>query len=562
MSFPSSVPARRPLDRRAYLIVALAWLLALTLLVLRGWALGRIDPGFLVVTSDRQDQLWALTQSRLVLASATGELLETARLEDIGIDALPLDATPLATGAGILTDQGLLACRPAPLRCEKLALSVTVSQGKVAYSVERNELALVDNQKGVLHLFDASALRLKASSNANSTPMNHPNKPTFTRDMLVVANTGSHALLGWPLAEGETPPLGEAARVLFKTLGQPYYPIAEDDQRWLILEGGSVLNHGVLRRYQQGQFLETVPGGLGDATGLAATAAQAVALSGYDDKSVRHVSAIGNREFFAASALDVIREHFAAQNSLTLASRWAAIGAAIFLVAPIGLLLLMGYDIQQSLGSAPRDANRTGAKDGPPANEVHLDHAVLQKLDVRYRSVVGVLTAMLLLVVAVTAHDFRVFLLALPLLPLLIGDYVLRRQRRKHLPQKLTFLAEGLVMDHAQARPLPYSDMVALIRTTGSQAPLLRLVHSGGQLNFNILHSRGNPLLACPAALDTHHLAHLLRQHLPSENCTTSPLGLYRRGWQLGNKTLRREASFLVLLLLLCVGGQLFIFLR
>jgi len=560
---PSSIPAKRPLDRRAYLIVGLAWLIALTFLVLRGSALGRLDPGFLVLTGDRQDQVWTLTQNRLIIADAAGELQETARLEDIGIDTLPLDATPLRSGVGVLTDQGLMACRQGPLKCEKLALSITISQGKVAYSPERDELALVDNQKGIVHLFDASSLRLKASSDTASTPMNHPNKPIFTRDMLVVANTGSHTLLGWPLAEGQTPALNEAARTLFRTRSQPYYAIAEDDNRWLILEGGSVLSNGILRRYRQGQLLETVAGGLSDATGLAATSHRAAVLSGYTDRAVRVVSDDGNREFFAASALDVIEKHFAAQTRLSRLSRWAAIAAAIFLVAPIALLLVMGYDLQQNIGSA-RDTASFGGKaegnDDTPDNEVLLDHAILHQLDVRYRGLIGLLTAVLLLVFAVTAHDFRIFLLALPLLPLLIGDYLLRRRQRTRQPQCLSFLADGLRLDNAP--PLPYGDIVALIRRQGSRAPLVRLAYPNGQLNFNTLHCRGNPVLACPPALDSHHLADLLQQHLPPENCTASPLDLYRRGWQMGNAILRREALLLLFLILLCFGGQLFILLH
>ncbi|MBI1905878.1 MAG: hypothetical protein HYS20_06505 [Rhodocyclales bacterium] len=348
----SAARGKRPLDARAYLIVGIAWLAAAALLGVRFWASGRIDPGFLALTVDAQDRVWAIAKNQVFVTDGDGALLESAALEELKVSGVVLDATSLGDGIALLTREQLVKCSAAPVACRRIPLEEEIQDGKIAYSAARDELALVDNGRDIVHLLDAVTGKRKSSSIEATTPLNRPNKPIFTSAALVVANTGGHALLKWSSRPGTPIDLSTAATQILRTKAQPYYAVPDRDGGWLVLESGSMLANGSVARYGNGKTSSTVPTGLNDPVSLATTSRGAVLLAGLDDRAIRIMNdGAPGRTFLRPDAAATVERHFSAGESFGKTSFMAGVAAAISFLAPLLLLTLLGYNLNQAVGA-------------------------------------------------------------------------------------------------------------------------------------------------------------------------------------------------------------------
>lgn len=343
---------RRPLDRRAYVIITFAWLAALALLLLRAWATDQVDDGFLALADDAQNRVWVVSKDRLLVANSEGELVESALLGDLRVSGLVRDAIPFKSGIGIVTKDGLFGCTAQPVLCRPQALAVAVQEGKAAYSAERDELLMVDNERDVVYLLDAQTGALKSTSNRATTRLSSPNKPVFADGWLVLANSGRYELLGWPLQRDEPLDLGVAATRLLKTRAQPYFAVPLTGDEWLVLESGSILIGGKVNRYHKGGFQNQLATGVDDPVALVRTTQGQGLLPGSLGSSVKSFrDGESAREFFKPSALAVLDTHFKHGKFLASLSLWAGMAMVVMIFLPLLLLGLLGYNLNQALGT-------------------------------------------------------------------------------------------------------------------------------------------------------------------------------------------------------------------
>jgi hypothetical protein len=346
---------KRYLDKRAFFILMLFVVVAIASFAWRTWQLSQIDLGPTASAMDTIGGIWVFS-SKVVIRHQPDGARGAALVEPLarfGLRGPIPDAVAYADGVLFLNRDGALHfCRAVgDIVCEAKPLSggIRAVAGKLALSQDQRLLAVAENNANRVHLFDMTSGTLLSSSKDNAS-LDHPNRPHFTRNQLVLANTGKYSLVAWPRASDGGVDLTQMPTRTLKLVAQPYFHFPSADG-WVVLQAGSMLASGEVVFYDRQGSARSWQTSLRDPQSMYETHDGSVLLIGFDDRKLVRVV---KGQAASAPELDPINQRLADQAQDNKGAERLAmlglIGVVVSLIAPILLLALMGYDLNQPIG--------------------------------------------------------------------------------------------------------------------------------------------------------------------------------------------------------------------
>jgi hypothetical protein len=466
---------KRPLDWRAYTIVAMCIILAFALLGVRLASSGKLDRGPSAVALDRNQAQWVFTSKKLYV-TALEQKTVSATLDDLnllaGNDSVS-DAAAFASGILVLTRKGELHhcelavskpnCKPSPLK-----LDLRPESGKLALNADESLLALVDNERGKLHLIATATSKLVSEAN---TGLYRPNRPHFDGDQLILANTGQYRITRWSKqTDGQFNPAVKPDEVM-RTNGQPYYVLPYETKAmndWLVIEAGSTLLNGEIVRYANKARVGNIDAGIKDPSSIARAADGTILISGMKDQ---RVTRLVNGQVAMDAQTNRTNEALVANHARDAQQRLimnaSLVGMCMLFALPLLVLWLMGYELGQSINNLSQHQS-TPIELAKPI-EVSFNHASYKakwRLLTVLVAVISLLSVILILLVMSTKlqSPVQLSLLGLAAVATLIAPLAMWR----YATRNQSSIFEQIVVDNAHLTlvrdgeqfSVPYTDVL------------------------------------------------------------------------------------------------------
>ncbi len=348
---------KRHLDKQAFFILMLFAAVAIASFAWRTWQLSQIDLGPTAFAVDARGGIWVFSSKEVIRHQPDGArgaaLVEP--LARFGLRGPIPDAVAYADGVLLLNRDGVLHfCRAVgDIACDAtpLAGGIRAVAGKLALSQDQRLLAVAENNANRVHLFDMTSGTLLSSSKHDAS-LDHPNRPHFTGNQLILANTGKYALVAWPRASDGGVDLTQMPTRTLKLVAQPYFHFPSADG-WVVLQAGSMLASGEVVFYDRQGSARPWQTSLRDPQSMYESHDGSVLLIGFDD---RKLVRIVKGQAVSAPELDPINQRLADQAKDNKGAEQLAmlglISVVVSLIAPILLLAVMGFDLNQPIGKA------------------------------------------------------------------------------------------------------------------------------------------------------------------------------------------------------------------